>query len=93
MIEQKKFEMASDKIDQLRVFANRLNSTDSFRVINFIRLLQQLSKADFQVGQISLAEKYYHRLLEQPMYYRGTSSELEVLPWEKLWNHLLERLA
>ncbi len=93
LIDQKKYELATDKIDQLRVFANRLNSIESFRVINFIRLLQQLSKADFEVDQISIADKYYQRLLEQPMYYRGTPSELEVIPWEKLWNHILGRLS
>ncbi len=92
LLEQKKFELASDRVDQLRVFANRLNATDYHRVINFIRLLQQLSKADFKVDQISLADKYYHRLLEQPPYYRGAASELEVIPWEKLWNHILSRL-
>jgi len=91
-IDQKKYELAADKIDQLRVFANRLNSIESFRIINFIRLLQQLSKANFDVNQISIADKYYQRLLEQPMYYRGASTELEVIPWEKLWNHLLNRL-
>lgn len=93
LINQKKYEMASDKIEQLRVFANRLNSIENFRVINFVRLLQQLSKANFEVEQISIADKYYQRLLEQPMYYRGASGELEVIPWEKLWNHILKRLG
>jgi len=93
LINQKKYEMASDKIEQLRVIANRLNSIENFRIINFIRLLQQLSKANFEVEQISIADKYYQRLLKQPMYYRGASGELEVIPWEKLWNHILKRLG
>ena len=93
LIDLNKYELASEKIDQLRVFANRLNAIESFRIINFIRLLQQLSKANFEVDQISIADKYYQRLLEQPMYYRGTATDLEVIPWEKLWNHILNRLS
>ena len=92
-INGRKFDLASDKIDQLRVFANRLKPVEFFRLINFIRLLQQLNKANYEVNQISLADKYYQRLLDEPMYYRGSINEIEVIPWEKLWNHILEGLG
>ncbi len=92
LIEKRKFDEATDRIDQLRSFANRLNGNDYFRVINFIRLLQQLPKSGFNVKKLTLSEKYYQRLLEHPFYYRGTPRELEIIPWEKMWNQIVARL-
>jgi len=37
-------------------------------------------------------EKYYNRLVDHPFFYRGLINELEILPFEKLWNHILKKL-
>ena len=77
----------------MKSYANRqLKKEEYFRTIQFIRLLQQLVKADFQIENLSNVEKYYNRLIEEPFFYRGLISELEVLPYEKLWNMILARL-
>lgn len=92
-IEKKGFNAVVEHIDRLKNYANRqLKKEEYFRAIQFIRLLQQLSKADFKVSQLSNVDKYYNRLIEVPFFYRGIISELEIIPYEKLWNLILKRL-
>ena len=77
----------------MKSYANRqLKKEVYFRLIQFIRLLQQLDKADYKVENLSNVDKYYDRLVEIPFAYRGQITELEVIPYEKLWNLILQRL-
>ncbi len=93
LLEKKNVNMLVDHIERLKSYANRqLKKEENFRAIQFIRLLQQLKKADFKIENLSNVEKYYRRLIENPFYYRGLISEVEVIPFEKLWNIILERL-
>lgn len=93
-LEKKSFNAVTERIDRLKSYANRqLKKEEYFRAIQFIRLLQQLAKADYDPHQLSNTDKYYNRLVEQPFFFRGLISELEVIPYEKLWNMVLERLA
>ena len=93
LIEKKGYNNAAERIDRLKSYANRqLKKDEYFRTIQFIRLLQQLAKADFQIENLSNVDKYYNRLVEQPFFYRGMISEIEVIPYEKLWNMILSRL-
>jgi len=93
LLEKKNFNQAIERIDRLKSYANRqLKKEVYFRVIQFIRLLQQLAKADFRVENLSNTEKYYDRLIERPFFYRGLVNELEIIPFEKLWNLILSRL-
>lgn len=92
-IEKKGYNAITERIDRLKSYANRqLKKDDYFRLIQFIRLLQQLSKADYQVENLSNVDKYYNRLIEVPFSYRGLKAELEIIPYEKLWNLILRRL-
>ena len=93
LLEKKGYNNAAERIDRLKSYANRqLKREEYFRTIQFIRLLQQLVKADFQIENLSNVDKYYNRLIEQPFFYRGLISELEIIPYEKLWNIILSRL-
>jgi hypothetical protein len=92
-IETKQYANANDLIDRLKNYANRqLKKEEFYRLIQFIRLLQQLSKANFKLDELSNTEKYVTRLHEFPFTYRGLVSELEVLPYEKLWEIVVSRL-
>ncbi len=94
ILEKKGFNSASERIDQLKNYANRqLKKEEYYRTIQFIRLLQQLAKADYNPDQLSNVDKYYNRLVETPFYYRGLIPELEVIPYEKLWNMILSRVG
>jgi hypothetical protein len=93
LIEQKQYSNAGELIERLKNYANRqLKKEEFFRLINFIRLLQQLSKSNFRLDEITNAEKYISRLGEEPFYYRGLVSELEVLPYEQLWEIIIKRI-
>jgi hypothetical protein len=91
-LRRKNFQATSEIIDRLKVFSNRqLNPEDYFRPIQFIRLLQQLPKAEFKINAMTNTEKYVQRLAETPMFFRGMLHELEVIPYEKLWDIFLEQ--
>ncbi len=92
-IEKKSFNAVTERVDRLKTYANRqLKKEEYFRAIQFIRLLQQVIKAEFDVEKLSNTEKYYQRLIEQPFFFRGLISELEVIPYDKLWNMVLRKL-
>ncbi len=93
LLEKKNYNQVYERIERLKSYANRqLKKEEYFRAIQFIRLLQQLAKADFQIENISNTDKYYNRLIETPFFFRGLSTELEIIPFEKLWNLILSRL-
>ena len=80
-------------IDRLKNYANRqLKKEEYFRLIQFIRLLQQLSKAEYKLESLSNTEKYLNRLEDTPFCYRGLLSELEIIPYEQLWKIIVSRL-
>ncbi len=92
-LDKNNYTAVSERVDRLKNYANRqLKPEEYSRAINFIRLLQQLAKSDFSVNELSNVEKYYNRLIETPFYYRGLVQELEVIPYEKLWNMILKNL-
>lgn len=93
LLEKKSYSAVTERIDRLKSYANRqLKKEEFYRAIQFIRLLQQLSKADFQYENLSNTDKYYTRLLETPFKYRGLITELEIIPYESLWNLILDRV-
>lgn len=92
-LEKHSYDYLIEHIERLKSYANRqLKKEEYHRVIQFIRLLQQLMKADFEVERLSNVDKYYNRLIETPFFYRGLDAELEIIPYEKLWNLILSRL-
>jgi hypothetical protein len=93
LVEQKQYPQATEVIDRLKNYANRqLKKEDFYRLIAFIRLLQQAGRAEFKKDDITGTEKYLGRLQEVPFNYRGLTAELEVIPYEQLWSILMSRL-
>jgi hypothetical protein len=93
LIDKKSFFAASERIERLKGYATRhLKKEEHFRAIQFIRLLQQLPKSNFELDKINNADKYYERLKQAPFSYRGLISELEVLPYEQIWHIMLAML-
>lgn len=93
-LERNQYNQAAICVDRLRGYARRQLKKDEFvRVVSFIRMLQQLAKADFVPYRVNNVDKYLSRLREMPFFYRGLMHELEVIPYQKLWDMLLRRLA
>jgi hypothetical protein len=55
-------------------------------------LLQQLVKSDYKESEFTTVDKYANRLQQNPFFYRGLLSELEIIPYEKLWDMIVSRL-
>jgi hypothetical protein len=85
--------LTTETADRMKSFSNRqLKPEEYYRAINFFKLLNQLPKSEYRLADITSGEKYYNRLIEQPFNYRGLLNELEVVPFEKLWNIILAKL-
>ena len=94
LLNKNAYTQVSERIERLKSYANRqLKKEEFFRSIQFIRLLQQLAKVDYQIDNLSNTDKYYNRLVETPFNYRGLINELEIIPYDKLWNMILSRLV
>ncbi len=92
-LEQKQYTNATELIERLKNYANRQLKKEEFvRLITFIRLLQQLAKADYRADDLSNVDKYIARLNETPFYYRGLITELEVITYEQLWQIIASRI-
>jgi hypothetical protein len=90
-LDKSNYSAVTERIDRLKNYANRqLKPEEYYRAINFIRLIQQLAKAEYQVEDLSNVDKYYNRLIDTPFYFRGLVQEMEVIPYEKLWNMMLK---
>lgn len=84
---------AAGHIDRLKNLANRqFKSAEPDRTQQFIRLLQHLAKAGFDAHHLNGAKQAYEDLTRMPFHYRGVVQDLEVVPYEKLWQAILDNL-
>ncbi|TAK36843.1 MAG: hypothetical protein EPO28_12920 [Saprospiraceae bacterium] len=85
---------ALECIERMRMYANKqLLIEENYRMVQFLKLLSQLGKANLHPEEMHGHEKYYERLLEHPFFYRGLLSDWEIVPYEKLWNHVLAQVS
>ncbi|MCB0654013.1 MAG: hypothetical protein KDC85_22230 [Saprospiraceae bacterium] len=92
-IRQHKYESANELITHLNYMANHQLEKEHFhRPVQLIKLLTILKKATYRMDDLRLADKYYSRLRNQPFYYRSNHHGLEILPFETLWEMVLEDL-
>jgi len=92
-IERRSFSNVTERIDRLKKYSARLARKEEYeRAVQFIRLLQQLPKADYQLDELSNTQKYLSAIQQAPFFYRGLPAELEVIPYEMLWSRILDAL-
>lgn len=85
--------LAADCVNRLRLYGNKLlKKEENNRLIQFIRLLNQLNRAGYELSELRNTEKYLAAMKETPFHYRGLLSEWEIVPLEDLWTHILNRL-
>lgn len=84
---------AAGHIDRLKNLASRqFKSAEPDRTQQFIRLLQHLAKAGFDAHHLNGARQIYDDLTRMTFHYRGMVQDLEVVPYERLWQAILEKL-
>ncbi len=89
---QKKYAKADERIDALKAYSNRyLRDDANFRSNCFIKMLVQLAKGDFHPirGQ-RYAKRYVERLKEVPLSKSRQGLEIEIVPYEHLWQMIIE---
>lgn len=81
-----------DRIDAVNVYATRhLKSTR--RSFLFFQMLVQMVKSGFELLKVKITTKGYLEELQQfPLSESTQDFEVEVVPYELLWNWILERL-
>ncbi len=87
LLQRKEFGVIIDKIDSLNQYAYRyLRKDDSFRSNCMIKMVVQMAKADFHPVR---TERYTSDLREQlgnvALYGSGDNIEIEIVPFEVLW--------
>ncbi|MDX1941014.1 MAG: hypothetical protein SFU99_10715 [Saprospiraceae bacterium] len=76
-------------MEQLRKLSQyELKKEGYERAAALIQLLYHLEKAEFQIDKLRNIEKLIEKFEEYPFYYRGKVAELEVIPYDKLWQRL-----
>lgn len=93
LIERRSFNAAHERIERLKMLSMRqLKKEDNFRLLQFIRLLQQAARVNFKLDNLNQDSKYHDRLTGTPFKYRGLLDELEIIPFETLWGTVVSRL-
>lgn len=94
LLKQKKYEETNDRLDAIMAYSYKyLKKNDTFRSNCFIHMLLQLPKSYFNRKVAARkTQKYLDKLKSVPLEVAGQSSELEMVPYEKLWEMVLASL-
>lgn len=94
LLQQKKYGEIIDKMESLQTYTQRyLRRDDTYRSNCFIQMLLTLSESGFhKKAVLRKAEKYTKKLQELPIHLAKQSVEIEIIPYEILWEFILESL-
>ena len=81
-------------MESLNVYTHRyLRKDDTFRSNCFIKMLLALPAAGFhKKGVLRKARKYWDKLQSVPISVANQNTELEIVPYEVLWEFVIESL-
>ena len=94
LLERKKYGEIIDRVESIKMYAHRyLRKGNTFRSDCFIKMLMQLPAASFhKAAVIRKAEKYRQRLESEEEQATNSNPEIEIIPYELLWEYVLESL-
>ena len=94
LIKQRKFDQLADRIEAIEKYSTRyLRKNDHFRTNCFIKMLLQVPKHRFhKTAVIRHTKKYLVQLKTMPLEIAQQSHEIEIIPYEHLWEYTLESL-
>lgn len=94
LISERKYNDAVDRIEAIEKYCSRyLRKDDTFRSNCFIKMLLQIPISGFhKAAVIRKADKYRKRLASVPIDMANQSSEIEIIPYEHLWEFALGSL-
>lgn len=88
------YDEAIDRIEGIEKYRSRhLKEDDTFRSNCFIKMLLQIPLANFhKEAVLRKSERYYKNLLTVPLESATQMHEVEIIPYEPLWNIIIEAL-
>ncbi len=94
MVAKKGYKQSIDRFEAIEKYCSRyLRKDDNLRSNCFIKMLLQIPKCYFHKGLVKRkTEKYYNTLLATPLDVARQGHEIEVIPYEDLWEMLIELL-
>ncbi|MEZ5039837.1 MAG: hypothetical protein R2828_08095 [Saprospiraceae bacterium] len=94
LLQQKKHGEIIDRMESLQTYTHRyLRQDDTFRSNCFIKMLLCLPAASFhKKAVLRKADKYWKKLQSVPLEEANQSTEMEIVPYEMLWEFVLEEL-
>ena len=94
LVQEGKYEDPLDRIEAIEKYSTRYLRRDSnFRSNCFIKMLLQVPKRNFhRVAVERHAKTYVAKLEEEPINKTNQSFEMEIIPYEHLWEYVLESL-
>ncbi|MEO1628103.1 MAG: hypothetical protein AAFV25_23340, partial [Bacteroidota bacterium] len=95
LLQQKKYSQVVDRMDALNAYCYRyLRKDETFRSNVFIKMLLQIPKANFHREAVTRKTKNLRdRLDNVPLEVARQSAEIEIIPYEDLWEYVLEMLS
>ncbi|MCG8329849.1 MAG: hypothetical protein MI974_19290 [Chitinophagales bacterium] len=93
LLHQKQYDKIIDRTEALRTYTHRyLRQDETFRSNCFIKMLMQLPKANFHRAAVERKTKELREKLSSVGIIQNQSAEVEIVPYEMLWEFVLESL-
>lgn len=94
LLQQQRYPEVIDRVEAINQYTYRyLRDDETFRSNCFIKMLVQLPKANFhKQAVIRKTEKYFAKLKSKPLEIASQSDEIEIVPYEILWDFVLNSL-
>lgn len=93
LLHQKQYGKIIDRTEALRTYTHRyLRRDETFRSNCFIKMLMQLPKANFHRAAVERKTKELREKLSSVGIIQNQSAEVEIVPYEVLWEFVLESL-
>ena len=92
---EKKYDALEYRLEVLRKYSSRYlkKNDEHFRTDSLIRALQLLIKGDFECMKVqSLTSSVLTQMSEKPLSIANQTHEIEVVPYERQWQWILEML-
>ncbi len=95
LIRNKRYDAAIDRMEAIEKYCSRyLRRDDTFRSNCFIKMLLVIPAQGFhRVAVVRHVEKYHKMLLSMPIDMANQSHDVEIIPYEDLWEMALDSLT
>lgn len=94
LLDRKDYNGIISRTEALKVYASRyLKEDENYRSNLFLKMVLAMERKDFDSEQtMEVAGKYYKRLESSRFKYSGRLTDIEIIPYESLWQRILSKL-